>query len=57
MLYSEFEERTGVAVSYEEFEAINEMYMRSDCDKNEFCRLWKKMNHSRVGKAAAERKE
>lgn len=55
MLYSEFEEKTGVSVSAEEFETINNMYMQSDCNKDDFCKLWAKMNHKRVAIAIAER--
>ena len=48
MLQSEFTERTKVQVSAEEFEAINEVYMHCDLDKDSFCSLWCKMNRSRV---------
>lgn len=53
MLQSEFEERTKVQVSVEEFEAINEVYIHCDLDKDSFCALWCKMNRSRVDAAKA----
>lgn len=53
MLQSEFTERTKVQVSAEEFEAINEVYMHCDLDKDSFCALWCKMNRSRVDAAKA----
>ena len=51
MTKQEFETRTHVEVTMKEFENINEMYMASDADKDEFCRLWSKMNHIRVARA------
>lgn len=51
MLQSEFTERTKVQVSEQEFEAINEVYMHCDLDKDSFCALWCKMNRSRVDAA------
>jgi hypothetical protein len=51
MTKQEFETRTHVEVTMVEFENINEMYMASDVDKDEFCRLWSKMNHVRVARA------
>lgn len=56
MTRNEFETRTLVAVSATEFDAINEVYMNSDLDKDEFCKMWKKMNASRV-EAAKEAKK
>ena len=38
-------------VSEAEFSHINEVYNQSDLDKDEFCKLWVKMNQSRVNKA------
>lgn len=55
MMYNEFVERVGMEVSSSEFEIINEMYTFSDVDKDEFCKLWAKMNFARV-KAAKEQK-
>lgn len=55
MMYGEFVERTGVYVSIGEFGIINDMYMLADVGKDDFCKLWVKMNFSRV-KAAKEQK-
>lgn len=38
-------------VNFKEFEHINEVYMNSDLDKDQFCKLWVKMNQERVNKA------
>ena len=51
MTKQEFETRTHVEVTMKEFENINEMYLDSNVDKDEFCRLWSKMNHIRVARA------
>jgi hypothetical protein len=56
MRQREFEERVKMSVSVEEFNHINEVYMASDVDKDEFCRLWVKMNHTRVRIAKLEYK-
>lgn len=55
MMYGEFVERTGVYVGIAEFDAIVEVYNNSDVDKDEFCKLWAKMNFARV-KAEKEQK-
>lgn len=44
----EFESRTLVEVSESEYEAIETVYMNSDLNKDDFCKLWCKMNASRV---------
>lgn len=51
MTQQEFTTRTKVEVTADEFEAINVVYMNSDLDKDEFCKLWRKMNASRVKQA------
>ena len=56
MTQQEFTNRTNVEVSYNEFNAIHEVYMSSDLDKDEFCKMWVKMNKTRVAKAQAEQK-
>ena len=56
MTQQEFTNRTNVEVSYNEFNAIHEVYMSSDLDKDEFCKMWVKMNKTRVEKAKAEAK-
>lgn len=55
MMYNEFVERVGMEVSSSEFEIINNMYMFADVDKDEFCKLWAKMNFARI-KTAKEQK-
>lgn len=57
MTKQEFENRTNVQVSSEEYGHIEAVYMASDLDKDEFCRMWCKMNKSRVNKAKEEAKE
>lgn len=41
MLYSEFTTLTGVKVSIEEYDCIEQSYYDSDLDKAEFCNVWK----------------
>ena len=48
MTKQEFTERTKVEVNDNEFETINEFYMYCECDKDEFCKMWCKMNPNRV---------
>lgn len=55
MTQQEFTQRVNVEVSNKEFEAINEVYMNSDLDKDEFCNMWVKMNKTRVENAKVER--
>lgn len=57
MTRNEFETRTGVQVTDTEFWSINEVYNNSDVDKDEFCRLWCKMNPVRVATARAAKTE
>lgn len=47
MTQVEFENR-AMKVSVEEFEAINFVYMSCDLNKDEFCKMWVKMNATRV---------
>lgn len=42
MMQQEFEARVKKTVSYKEFLSINEVYMNSDLDKDEFCKEWVK---------------
>lgn len=53
----EFEERVKMHVSQKEYEAIEEVYMNSDLDKDEFCKMWVKMNKSRVKEAQEQEKK
>ena len=55
MTQQEFTQRVNVEVSNKEFEAINEVYINSDLDKDEFCKMWVKMNKTRVQNAKVER--
>lgn len=55
MTQQEFTERTMVEVSVEEYSAIETVYMNSDLDKDEFCKMWRKMNKTRVENAKVER--
>lgn len=57
MTKQEFENRTNVQVSFEEYGHIEAVYMASDLDKDEFCKMWCKMNKSRVNKVKEEAKE
>lgn len=57
MTKQEFENRTNVQVSSEEYGHIEAVYMASDLDKDEFCKMWCEMNKSRVNKAKEEAKE
>lgn len=56
MTQQEFTLRTLVEVSTKEFWAINEVYNNSDMDKDEFCKMWRKMNARRVAEAKAQAK-
>lgn len=56
MTQFEFESLTKVKVSADEFWAINDVYLSSDLDKEAFCKMWRKMNTSRVAKAKEEAK-
>ena len=53
MTQQEFFNRTRVEVSLDEFLSIHEVYNHSDLDKDEFCKLWCKMNKTRVKAAKA----
>ena len=55
MTKQEFKNRTHVEVSDNEFEAINIVYEESDLQKDEFCKMWCKMNASRVKAARVNR--
>ena len=55
MTQQEFFNRTGVEVSNDEFFSIHEVYCNSELDKDEFCKMWCKMNPNRVKEAKVER--
>jgi len=56
MTQQEFTQRTKVEVSYNEFNAIHEVYVNSDLDKDEFCKAWMNINAKRVAQAKADAK-
>lgn len=56
MLQHEFESRVGIEVSAKEYAAIEQVYMASDVEKDEFCKLWSKMNRQRIARIKAEKK-
>lgn len=59
MLRSEFEQRVNYNVTEEEFKSINEMYMDTDLDKDDFCLLYNtsKVITQKVADVARERKQ
>ena len=56
MTQQEFFYRTNVKVNEDEFWAINAMYNYCEVDKDEFCKMWCKMNPARVQAAKAQQK-
>lgn len=56
MTQHEFESRVGVKVSTIEYASIERVYMDSDVEKDEFCKLWSKMNRNRIAAIQAEKK-
>lgn len=58
MLRSEFEQRVNYKVTEEEFKSINEMYMDTDFDKDDFCLLYNASQFitKKVADVARERK-
>lgn len=44
MTIQEFQQRTNVIVTADEFAAIHTTYMMSDLDKDAFCRNWKRIS-------------
>ena len=57
MTQQEFFNRTNVKVNEDEFWAINAMYNYCEVGKDEFCKMWCKMNQSRVDAAKRKIKE
>lgn len=59
MLRSEFEQRVNYKVTEEEFKSINEMYMDTDLDKNDFCLLYNtsKVITQKVADISCEQKQ
>ena len=48
MTQEEFEERTGIKPTEEEFDYINSVYLNTSMVKDEFCKEWKKHGDSRI---------
>lgn len=46
MTQKEFEERTGIKPTAEEFDYIHAVYVNTSMDKDEFCNEWKKHGES-----------
>lgn len=57
MTIQEFQSRTQVSVDVSEFESITTVYMQSDVDKDTFCKMWRKMNATRVMAAKEQAKK
>lgn len=60
MLQQEFQDRVKIKVSAQEYAAIEVVYMNSYLEKDEFCKMWTKMNAKRIAayrKAEKEKKE
>lgn len=48
MTQKEFEERTGIVPTAEEFDYIHAVYMNTSMDKDAFCKEYKKHGESRI---------
>ena len=60
MTQKEFQDRVKMQVSAGEYTAIEVVYMNSDLEKDEFCKMWAKMNAKRIAayrKAEKEKQE
>lgn len=60
MTQKEFQDRVKMQVPAEEYAAIEVVYMNSDLEKDEFCKMWAKMNAKRIAayrKAEKEKQE
>lgn len=57
MTIQEFQSRTQVSVDVSEFESFTTVYMQSDVDKDTFCKMWRKMNATRVMAAKGQSKK
>jgi hypothetical protein len=57
MTIQEFQSRTQVSVDVSEFLSITTVYMQSDVDKDTFCKMWRKMNATRVMAAKEQAKK
>lgn len=60
MTQKEFQDRVKMQVPAGEYTAIEVVYMNSDLEKDEFCKMWAKMNAKRISayqKAEKEKQE
>ena len=60
MTQKEFQDRVKMQVPAGEYTAIEVVYMNSDLEKDEFCKMWTKMNAKRIAayqKAEKEKQE
>ena len=57
MLQQEFQDRVKIKVSAQEYAAIEVVYMNSDLEKDEFCKMWAKMNAKRIAAYQKTEKE
>lgn len=48
MTQKEFEDRTGIKLTEEEFDYIHAVYLNTSMNKDEFCKEWKKYGDSRI---------
>lgn len=55
MTQQEFETRAKVEVSIKEFDAINEVYMNCDLDKDAFVKAWVRMNKKHIAQLKAQK--
>lgn len=55
MTQQEFEARAKVEVSIKEFDAINEVYMNCDLDKDAFVKVWVRMNKKHIAQLKAQK--
>lgn len=56
MTQQEFQERVKMTVCAKEYDAIETVYLMSDLNKDDFCKMWVQMNKSRVERAIREAK-
>lgn len=57
MTQQEFQYRVKIKVSAQEYAAIEVVYMNSDLEKDEFCKMWAKMNAKRIAAYQKTEKE
>lgn len=54
MTHQEFTDRVKMRVSADEYAAIEVVYMNSDLEKDDFCKVWVRMNRNRIAKYRKE---